>query len=101
VFAHGNTIKEAKADAENKYYAQMNIEDRITELRNKFTKTPKLDGTLLYNWHGILTGSCRFGRDDFISTHNINLNQKYTIEEFVALTQNSYGGEIIKKLIEK
>ena len=100
VFAHGNTIKEAKADAENKYYSQMNVENKLKQLRKMFSKSIKLKARILFDWHGILTGSCRFGREAFVTGNNISLEKEYTIEEFVAITQHSYGGEIVKKLID-
>lgn len=35
------------------------------------------------------------------STENINIDKdKFTVAEFIELTENDYGGEIIKKLKE-
>ncbi len=40
------------------------------------------------------------GRMNFVHRHGIDLeNGLYTVEEFVALCQNDYGGSVIKKLL--
>ena len=31
---------------------------------------------------------------------NVNFDDMYTVDEFIAMCENSYGGEIIKKLKE-
>ena len=40
------------------------------------------------------------GRDNFIQNHNINLDDEFTVKEFIEITENSYGGTIIKALKE-
>lgn len=53
----------------------------------------------LFEWHNTLTGSCKLGREQFCRENNIDIEKdSFTIEEFIKLTANSYGGEIIKKL---
>ena len=99
VFAHGNTIREAKADAEIKYISQMNMQEKISKFREIFKNKKKLTAEILYQWHGVLTGSCKFGRDDFIKSKSIDMNKSYTLQEFVEIAKNAYGGEILKKIL--
>ena len=101
-FAHGETAKAAVADAHSKYLQNMPVEDRIVEFitahPNYLELYPAID---LFEWHNTLTGSCRMGRKSFCEEHNIDVEKdSFTIEEFVKLTANSYGGEIIKQLKE-
>lgn len=53
----------------------------------------------LYKWHNILTGSCEFGRREFCKDHKIDIDKDLlTVNEFIALTVNEYGGDIITQL---
>jgi hypothetical protein len=46
-----------------------------------------------------LTGSCKAGRESFCRDKGIDVdNDKFTVYEFIELTRNSYGGEVIRKL---
>ena len=54
----------------------------------------------LFEWHHTLTGSCRAGRQAFIENHGISLSGSMTVAEFIHLTINDYGGDIITKLKE-
>ena len=38
------------------------------------------------------------GRDNFVKNNAINLNKKYSVEEFIKICENDYGGEIIRRL---
>lgn len=98
-FAHGNTLKEAVADAKAKEMEDMPIEERI----KKFVETfGPLDsehtGKEFYAWHHILTGSCRMGRDEFCKAHNVDLEKMYSVRYFLDLTKESYGSNIIKQV---
>ena len=100
--AHGETLKQAFEDATAKYSENMPLEDRI----NLFLEHFDIDKTYLaiefFKWHNTLTGSCEFGRRSFCQTHNINIDKDYlTIEEFIRLTENSYGSDAIKLLKER
>lgn len=99
-FSHGKTLKEALQSLENKTLLSLPIEQRIENFKNSFKNyNLKQKASLLYDWHYKLTGSCRMGRDNFVLNKNINLaKDKLTIHEFIKLTENSYGGEIIKQL---
>lgn len=40
------------------------------------------------------------GRQQFAKDHDVNLEGEMTVEEFVTLTEDSFGGDIIRKLEE-
>ena len=99
-FAHGNTLRKARQDAEQKYYSNLPIEERIEMFTKHFdSKTKNYPAKEFFVWHNTLTGSCKMGRDSFCKEHDIDIdNDQFTVAEFIELTINSYGGEIIKEL---
>ena len=101
-FAHGDTLADAVRDAESKYAEHLPIEERIRlfieahPISAPDTRYPAQD---FYVWHHTLTGSCDAGRRAFAKDHDINLSTStLTVEEFIELTENAYGGNIIKQL---
>ena len=75
-------------------------EDRIAEFFKTHSPDVKYPAKDLFVWHNRLTGSCEAGRMSFARSHDIDLeNDTFTIEEFVSLCKDSYGGETIKKLL--
>ena len=101
-FAHGNTLKEAVADAEAKEMGEMPIEERIEKFIEVFgSLDSEHTGKEFYDWHHILTGSCRMGRDKFCEENGIDLTKKYSVRYFLNITKNSYGGDIIKQIINE
>lgn len=38
------------------------------------------------------------GRQEFIRAHGISLDGKTTVSEFIRLTEDAYGGNVIKKM---
>ena len=100
-FAHGKTLKEAVADAEAKELGKMTVEERIAKFVEAFGSLDSEHlGKEFYDWHHILTGSCRMGRDGFCKSHNIDLAQKYTVRYFLDITKDSYGSDVIKMIIK-
>ena len=98
-FAHGKTIHEAHEALMEKLLEEMPIEERIENFLKEFSGNKKFKVIEFYKWHHILTGSCKFGRDQFAKEHGIDLeNDEFTVKEFVELTKNSYGGDIIKEI---
>lgn len=96
-FAHGKTLKEAVADAKEKEIEKMPIEERIEKFKDVFgSLDSEHTGKEFYDWHHILTGSCRMGRDGFCKTHKIDLEKKYTVRYFLDITKDSYGSDIIE-----
>ena len=97
-FAHGTTLKQAFADANAKFTQNLPESERIAMFEAKFKLGVLYPTTLFYDWHNILTGSCKFGRDSFAEQNSIDMNGTMTVEQFIELTKNAYGGTIIKKL---
>lgn len=101
-FAHGRTAHEAFEAAKSKAFAEMSEEDRIAAFRNEFPDfdTPAPNAKL-FEWHNRLTGSCRLGREEFAKAHGIDVENGYmSVNAFIDLTKDAYGGEIISKLRE-
>ena len=102
-FAHGSTIKEALKALNDKVFANLNVEEKIKEFKNKFTEySKKYSAKLFFEWHYLLTGSCELGRMSFAKQKGIDIEKdKLSVLEFIELTKNEYSGEIIKQLINK
>ena len=101
-FAHGETLKDAQSALEEKILDNMDIEEKISLFKDEFSdvnkKYPVGD---FYQWHHNLTGSCELGRKSFAKSHGIDIdNDTMTVKEFINLTENAYGGKIIKELKE-
>ncbi len=98
LFAHGVTLRAAINSLQVKVFEKTPVNERIDLFMKKFKLGEKYKGTLFFDWHEHLTGSCLEGRKHFIRNNNLSLDNEYTVEEFIKLTENSYGEEIIKKL---
>ena len=98
-FAHGDTLRDAFNSLQEKLYDDSTEEERIEAFKKKFPEYDvKYDNGDLFTYHHVLTGSCRMGRESFVSDRGLSLDGKTSIREFVELTKNAYGGDIIKKL---
>mgnify|MGYP000988279633 CR=1 FL=1 len=74
----------------------------IILFKEKFKLNIKYPVKDFYEWHHKLTGSCAMGRDNFAEYNNIDVkNDKMTVQEFIKLTQNSFGGDVIKQLAKE
>ena len=98
LFAHGNNLHEAVAALEDKVSESMTEEERIELFCKSFKKTKKYKGTVFFDWHNRLTGSCLFGRNQFVKDKGLDVQAEYTVDEFIAIVENAYGSVIIKKL---
>lgn len=100
-FAHGDTLKDAFMSLQEKLYDDSTEEERIEAFMKQFPEYDvKYDNMDLFVYHHVLTGSCRMGREAFMSNKGLSLDCKISVREFVKLTQDAYGGDIIKKLPE-
>ena len=98
-FTHGNTLRDAFVSLQEKLYDNSTKEERIEAFRQKFPfYDTKYDNRDLFAYHHVLTGSCRIGRESFVADKDLSLDGKTTVREFVELTKNAYGGDIIKQL---
>ena len=100
-FAHGDTLKDAFMSLQEKLYDDSTEEERIEAFKKQFPEYDiKYNNRDLFVYHHVLTGSCRMGRESFVSNKGLSLDGKTSVREFVKLTQDAYGGDIIKKLPE-
>ena len=100
-FAHGKDIREAQQSLREKIFDDIDSEEAIEMFLDKFEINKKYKGTEFFEWHHYLTGSCLMGRKSFVKNHGLDLEKEYTVKEFIELTENDYGGEVIKQLKER
>lgn len=98
-FAHGETLRNAFDSLQEKLYDDSTEEERIEAFKKKFPEYDvKYSNRDLFTYHHVLTGSCKMGRETFVANRGLSLDGKTSVREFVELTKDSYGGDIIKKL---
>ena len=100
-YAHGKTAKEAVSSLERKIVSNMNTDDKVKEFVKRFDKDGKYPVRDFYDWHGTLTGSCTFGRDNFAKEHDIDMEGEMETKEFLRLTKDAFGHEVIQKVIQE
>lgn len=101
-FAHGSSLQDAFNELRNKTLADMSTAERV----NEFVAVVKLDreysARFFYDWHNRLTGSCEMGRKAFCESHDINLDKdSFTVYEFMEMTIDDYGGDVIRRLLDE
>jgi hypothetical protein len=101
-FAHGDTLKQATLDVREKYEENAPVEERIARFNEQYPdRNIKVPASELFSWHHILTGSCLAGREHFCREHNLDWKEgKYTVNEFIELTKDAYGGDVIRQLAD-
>ena len=101
VFAHGATMREAFDALQEKLYDDCTKEERLTAFKEHFPDFgKKYPAKELFAWHHVLTGSCKAGRMAFCLDRGIDLEKDtYSVVEFIRLTKDAYGGEMIRKLV--
>lgn len=98
-FAHGKTIRKAVEDLQSKIFEDMDTDKTIELFLQEFELDKKYKGKDFYIWHNRLTGSCEMGRQSFVKNKEIDLeNDMFTVQEFIDLTRNDFGGDIIEQL---
>ena len=98
-FAHGDTLSDAMSALRDKLFEDMSEEERIAAFIAEHRLGQKYPCRDLYDWHHRLTGSCDMGRREFARDHGIDVDaETRTVEEFIELTRNAYGGDVIRKL---
>ena len=98
MFAHGKDLKEAMKSLQEKIFEDLSEEERIDMFLNEFEKDKKYKGHVFFDWHNKLTGSCLMGRELFVEENELDLEKEYTVDEFIELTKDAYGSEIIRDL---
>ena len=102
-FAHGKDIHAAHMDAIAKHQRNMPVEERLDSfIKEHPYMSEKYSGEDLFRWHNILTGSCEMGRRAFCQDHGMNPEtDSFTVEEFIRLTCNAYGKDVIRQLADR
>ena len=101
-FAHGKTLREAMSALRDKLFEDMPEEERIAAFLEETDREKAYPTTYFYDWHHRLTGSCDMGRKQFADDHGVDLDHgTMTLREFLELTKNAYGGDVIRKVMEK
>ncbi len=101
IFGMGSTLKRAYNDLQIKLLSEESVETRLEYFLRMF---PRYYNTLysvkdLFECHGWLTESCEGGRYEFMRDHDLTFDDEMTIDEFVRLTRDEFGGEIIERLM--
>ena len=101
-FAHGENLHEAVLSLQEKLYDDSTEEERLEAFKEHFKDFVQLyPAKELFHWHHVLTGSCKQGREAFCRSHGIDLGKDFfTIDQFVRMTKDSYGGDIVEKLLD-
>jgi len=100
-FAHGETLRQAVADAREKYEGNLPLKERIRLFNEKFpSDTERYSGRDFFEWHNKLTGSCLFGREQFCKDRGLDVDATYTVKEFIGITENAFGSNAIRQLKE-
>ena len=100
-FAHGATKEKAIEDLNAKIFSNLDVEEKLKKFLDVFELDKKYKGHEFYRWHNLLTGSCEMGREQFIKSNNLSLDDDYTVNEFINICKNAYGSGIIKQLENK
>jgi hypothetical protein len=100
LFAHGETLRAAMDALRDKLFEDMPEDERIAEFVKAHKWGKQYPSTDYYEWHHRLTGSCDMGRSEFAKRHGYKLtdDELLTVDEFIKLTENSFGGSVIQKL---
>ena len=95
-YAHGKTLKEAKADLKYK------INDRDTSAYKALTLDDKLTFIEAIAAYRTITGACAAGTRNFVENFLPKPNKdSYTIREIINLTKGQYGSETFSKFFIK
>ena len=98
-FAHGATLAEAMSALRDKLFEDMSEGERIAAFVDEHQLGVPYPCRDLYDWHQRLTGSCDMGRAQFVQYHGIDIDtETRTVEEFIELTRDAYGGKVIRHL---
>lgn len=100
MFAHGKTLREARDALLEKLFDDMPVAERIEKFMESHDLHKRYPNRDFFSWHHRLTGSCLQGRTAFAQDHEIDLDGSMTTKEFLELTKDSYGGDIIRRTIK-
>ena len=98
-FAHGETLHEAVQALKEKQMETMPPEERARAFAAEFKAGELYPNMSFFSWHHRLTGSCEMGRRQFARDHGIDLSASMTPEDFIRLTMNDFGRDVIRLLL--
>jgi len=98
---YGETIKKALEDATSKELENKPVSERIADFVKTFSGKDSYPNQEFSNWHKRLTGSCDLGRTSFMQNKGIDINGKMTVKEFISITKDAYGSDVIKELAKQ
>ena len=102
IFAHGETLRGAMEALRDKLFEDMPEEERIDAFLRETDREKTYPTQYFYDWHHRLTGSCDMGRKQFARDHGVDLEHgMMTLTEFLELTKDAYGGDVIQKVLSK
>lgn len=101
-FAHGETAKQAMADAQSKAWQDKPIEERVDFVVKKYPDVDApIEHSALFSLHNFLTGSCLLGCKEFAKAHLLDPEHgAMTMRRFIHLTKDAYGGDNIRQLAD-
>ena len=101
-FAHGRTLAKAMEALREKLFEDMPEEERIAAFLAETEDEKRYPAQHFYDWHHRLTGSCDMGRRAFAREHGIDVaGGSMTLREFLELTKDAYGGDVIRRVMQK
>ena len=94
----GITMERAEDSLFKRTFRDTSHEERIAQFVKEHPVDKPYSNADLIEWHHKLTASCRRGIRLFLAKHGITRDGYTTVSEFIRLTENDFGGDIIKKL---
>ena len=98
LFAHGRSIRKAMEALREKLFDSMPDEERCEAFAREHEAGREYPNRDYFEWHHRLTGSCLMGREEFAREHGVDMGGSMTPEDFIRLTEDAFGGDVIKQL---
>ena len=95
VFAHGDTIKQAKEDLKYKF------KNRDLSAYEGYTLDTVVTFEEALQMYHDITGACSAGTKHFVETKLTVKKKKYTVKECIELTKDQYGHDTFKEFFIK
>lgn len=95
-YAHCNKLRDGIADLLFK-----SAKDRGADQYKGMSLDTELTVEEAVTMYRVITGACRQGSENFVSSLGDSLKEKYTIREAIELTKGQYGAEAFEKFFEE
>ena len=102
LFAHGETLKKALEALREKELENIDIDELIEKFIEEIKPNALYPAKTFFDWHHYITGSCEYGRNCFVSEHDIDVeHDAYTAKQFFDISlESSFGADEIKRVKE-